>query len=251
MASSATTSCDNFPSLLIIQESECSLRHSFIVPRKNSVAESLVLRELPQIKALADPFRQRLLHAFAASPQTTRQVAHCLKENPTKLYHHVETLAQAGLLKLVATRQKRGTIERYYQAAARQFSVDRHVFRHLPRPSKNKAIAPATLFENAFAKALREIRQNVDRKVDAPKESGQRAALLQAGIRATPRQAIAFLKKLRKLCESHARKKKRPQTREPAPGQYRLLFALYPVGDRTRRAWHREKAHRGRPSRLA
>ena len=58
--------------------------------QKKQVAESYVLRELGQVRALTDPLRQRLLRAFAGEPQTTKQVAHSLNENPTKLYHHVE-----------------------------------------------------------------------------------------------------------------------------------------------------------------
>ena len=98
---------------------------------KRHVADSYVLRELAQVRALTDPLRQHLLRAFAGEPQTTKQVAHALKENPTKLYHHVDKLASAGLLRLIRTQQKRGTTERYYQATAKQFAVHRDVFRHL------------------------------------------------------------------------------------------------------------------------
>src|SRR4051812_9517926 len=117
-ASSVTTCCNSFASRSIIRSNGCALSHSLSVVVKKSVSNSYVLRELAQIKALADPLRQRLLRAFAGEPRTTKQVAHDLKENPTKLYHHVDTLAEAGLLKLVETRQNRGTMERYYQAAA-------------------------------------------------------------------------------------------------------------------------------------
>lgn len=203
--------------------------------RKHSISRSLVLRELRQIKALAHPFRQRLLRSFAGGPQTAKQAADCLQEKPTKLYHHVDILADAGLLRLVEKRQKRGTVERYYQASAKQFSVDRHIFRHLPRATGNKGKSPDALFENAFAAALSEIRQSLAANLNASEDSQTRAALLQAEIRATPRQATALLRKLRRLCENNSPKQKSRRAGKSAVSQYRILLALYPASSRRRR----------------
>jgi DNA-binding transcriptional ArsR family regulator len=79
--------------------------------------------DLEQIRALADPLRLRILGALTGAPRTTKQVAELLGEKPTKLYHHVEALERAGLIRLHETRPKRGTVERYYQAVAAQFQV--------------------------------------------------------------------------------------------------------------------------------
>ena len=201
------------------------------MPNTNVVPESFVLRELAQIKALADPLRQRLLREFVQTPQTTKQVAHALRENPTKLYHHVETLARAGLLKLVRTQQKRGTTERYYQAAAKQFSIDRNIFRHLPgNISRSEKIAPDALFENAFTSALSDIRDNVS---DAAAAEGH-SALLQGRICATPAEAAALRKKIQRLLENRA-----PGTRtrreKGRPDQFEVLLAIYPARSRRRR----------------
>lgn len=202
------------------------------MPKATTVPDSFVLRELAQIKALADPLRQRLLREFAQTPQTTKQAAHALKENPTKLYHHVETLAQAGLLKLVRTQQKRGTTERYYQAAAKQFSVHRDIFRHLTRSTPGSAkIGPAALFECAFESALGEIRGNVGQALE-----GQ-AALVQARICATPSEAAALRKKIQLLLQSRVRK---VQTRRAnkAGDKFEILFAIYPIRSRPKRKKH-------------
>ena len=192
--------------------------------RKKAASESFVLRELAQIKALADPLRQRLLREFAQTPQTTKQVAHALKENPTKLYHHVETLAQAGLLKLVRTQQKRGTTERYYQAAAKQFAVHRDIFRHLPRSkvARSEKIGPHAVFEGAFTSALAEIRENVG------DDAKGRAALLQARLCATPLQAVALRKKIQRLIQNQSRAA-RTRKRERPASKFRILFVIYPV----------------------
>jgi DNA-binding transcriptional ArsR family regulator len=197
------------------------------VRKKEVVSESFVLRELAQIKALADPLRQRLLRAFAGTPQTTKQIAHSLKEKPTRLYHHVDTLADAGLLKLIETRQKRGTTERYYQAAAKQFAVDRNIFRHL-KVSGAQKIGPSAIFESAFESALAEIRENVGGAAE-----GQ-SALVQARICATSAEAIALRKKIQQLIQNHVRGGRRPRVKK-AGGKFEILFAIYPVRPRPRR----------------
>src|SRR5437868_10166113 len=74
---------------------------------------------LAEMRALAHPLRLRILEAFAEAPRTTKQVAELLGQPPTRLYHHVAALERAGLLRLVETRQNRGTTEKWYEAAAR------------------------------------------------------------------------------------------------------------------------------------
>jgi DNA-binding transcriptional ArsR family regulator len=87
------------------------------------VGGEYTVTDLAQVRALANPLRLRILAEFAAGPHTTKQVAVALGENPTRLYHHVETLAAVGLIELKETRAKRGTVERYYQAIAPRFAV--------------------------------------------------------------------------------------------------------------------------------
>jgi DNA-binding transcriptional ArsR family regulator len=72
---------------------------------------------LDQLRALAHPLRLRMLELFAEEPRTTKQVAQLLGEPPTKLYHHANALERVGLLRLSKTRQNRGAIEKWYEAA--------------------------------------------------------------------------------------------------------------------------------------
>lgn len=85
------------------------------------------LRDLDQIKVLADALRVRVLEGFCQE-RTTKQVAEMLGEKPTKLYHHVDALEKVGLIELTRTRQNRGTLEKYYLAVAQSFHVDSSVF---------------------------------------------------------------------------------------------------------------------------
>ncbi len=80
--------------------------------------------ELRQLRVLADPLRVRILRALAREPRTTAQVAELLGENDTRLYHHVRALERVNLIRLVETRPKRGTTEKYYQAVPPEVNND-------------------------------------------------------------------------------------------------------------------------------
>lgn len=98
------------------------------MPRRPSVQEPLkTLTDLEQIKTLADPLRLRMLEAFG-DERTTKQVADVLEEKPTRLYHHVDALERAGLIRLTRTARKRGTTEKYYQAVAESFRAELGLF---------------------------------------------------------------------------------------------------------------------------
>lgn len=86
------------------------------------------IRDLEQIRLLADPLKLRLLQAFAESAKTTKQVAVELGENVTKLYRHVDALHDSGLLVVVDEKQKRGTVERTFSAVAQRFEADHALF---------------------------------------------------------------------------------------------------------------------------
>ena len=85
--------------------------------------DSYRISDIEQVKALSHPLRMRIIETLAAAdPMTTKQVAERLGEKPTRLYHHVDKLEQAGLIRLTHTKQNRGTTEKYYETIARQFS---------------------------------------------------------------------------------------------------------------------------------
>ena len=90
--------------------------------------ETYKIRDLETVRLLSDPLKLRLLQAFADSAKTTKQVAAELGENVTKLYRHVDALHDSGLLEVVEERQKRGTIERTFQAVAQRFEADYSLF---------------------------------------------------------------------------------------------------------------------------
>lgn len=93
-------------------------------PTHGASSDRLVIDRIDQLKAIANPLRQQLFERFAEAPATTKQVADALGYQPTRLYHHVAKLEQAGLIELVSTRQVRGTTEKYFAATATTVAID-------------------------------------------------------------------------------------------------------------------------------
>ena len=102
--------------------------------------ETHKISDLETVRLLSDPLKLRLLQAFAEAPKTTKRVAAELGESVTKLYRHVDALQDAGLLEVVDEQQKRGTVERTFQAVARRFEVDHALFNEDDNSSGTEAI---------------------------------------------------------------------------------------------------------------
>lgn len=86
------------------------------------------IRRLDQVKALAEPLRLQILETLGGEERTVMQVAGTLRRKPTALYHHMRVLEAAGLVRQTRTRQKRGTVERYYRAVHPEIRIDPMVF---------------------------------------------------------------------------------------------------------------------------
>jgi len=158
---------------------------------------------LRDIRILAHPLRLRILGAFR-EPRTTKQVAEILGEKHTRLYHHVQALERAKVIRLTKTRPNRGTIERYYQATAAQFEAAPSVF-HI-KPEKGRKSSDLETIANALLETARkDVATEVHKNGDP--QAGRRAGLIAARLilrgsmtkveRALQRQVSQSMKKLR------------------------------------------------------
>jgi DNA-binding transcriptional ArsR family regulator len=84
-------------------------------------AEVLRVSAPEQFKALAHPLRHRLLFALGQQPATIGQLAGALDSQKGTIAHHLKVLREAGMVRVVETRQVRGGTEQYYQRTARRF----------------------------------------------------------------------------------------------------------------------------------
>ena len=97
--------------------------------RKHSPAHgTMTIDNLETARVLSDPFKLKILQHFVEQPRTTKQVADLMGEKAPRLYRHVDSLLEHGILDIIEEKPKRGTIERYLQTVAARFEVDRRLF---------------------------------------------------------------------------------------------------------------------------
>jgi DNA-binding transcriptional ArsR family regulator len=90
-------------------------------------ADTFLVETAEQLKALSDPFRQRLLEQFAKAA-TVKEAAARLGLPLTRLYHHVDLLLGAGLIRVAGEVKRRAVIERSFETVARRFAVSPAAF---------------------------------------------------------------------------------------------------------------------------
>jgi DNA-binding transcriptional ArsR family regulator len=193
--------------------------------RKKTPPSVYRVTQIEQVKALADPLRQRILGWLAKQARTTKQVAQLLGENPTKLYHHVDLLERAGLIHLVETRPNRGTVEKYYRAAAGRFAIARSVFSHMPSAAEDPI---ESMFRTVFDATLDEIRESVAEKLIDPKSKQPPAVLVRGQIQPTPTQLKDLQARIQNWIDSVE------ANCAPAAPTFGLTLALYPVKPKRR-----------------
>lgn len=90
-------------------------------------AGTFLIETAEQLKAVSEPLRQRLLEQFAG-PATVKQAAARLGLPLTRLYHHVDLLLAAGLIRIAGEEKKRAVTERSFETVARRFAVSPAAF---------------------------------------------------------------------------------------------------------------------------
>lgn len=84
------------------------------------IQDEFHLTTLEQLELLSGDTRIRILQA-STKPATVAEIAEHLGVPKTRLYYHVNQLADAGLLIHVDTRKSGARLEKVYRAAARKF----------------------------------------------------------------------------------------------------------------------------------
>lgn len=88
----------------------------------DELAERLEISTAEQFKALGHPLRHRLLFALGQEPATISQLAATLGTAKGNVAHHLGVLREAGMVRVVETRQVRGGTEQYYRRTARMLT---------------------------------------------------------------------------------------------------------------------------------
>ena len=188
--------------------------------------EIFTLKDLSQLKALSDPLRQRMLDGFSAKPATTKQVAVSLGEKPTKLYHHVDLLEQAGLIKLIETRPNRGTVEKYYQATAKKFAIGQNLLAGTARAGEVANEIQAMIL-NALQAGLVDAQSSFASKMLKTKADCYPIAATHARLRVSKKQIAELVQQIQKWSANCL-----AANDEAGEVEYSLTLAFHPLREK-------------------
>lgn len=191
--------------------------------------ETMVLNDLQQVKVFAHPLRAKLVEAFADKPRTAKQVAEIIGQKPTKLYHHVEALERVGLIELVKTQKKRGTLEKYYRTVAKRFSVDSQLF--LAKRNGKEVLGEfRAMFQTMFENTLQEINESISQRLIRPGCKETEATIARKHIRTSSDKVKILSRKIQKLLDTlTAADEKKGEI------EYRLMLVFYPLTKKKKR----------------
>ena len=186
------------------------------MPAKKAPKQVHTLTSLQQVRALAHPLRLRAFECLIDVPRTGKQLATMLRKQPTHLYHHLRVLEQAGLIRQVATRKKRGTTERYFQAVSERVILDQRLF-------GGKAVAKHALIGQIFRLTFNEL---VEAEAVAAQMSPKPPMLVKRlRIRSTTERINQLERRLERWLSDFG------SASEPeADREFAVTVALYPVG---------------------
>lgn len=109
------------------------------------------LETLEQLRAIADELRSRISEALTHRAMTVTQLGEMLGQAPAKIHYHVRELERVRLIRLVATREKSGILEKYYRAIARSFTASKALLGNAP---SDEAIATMRSFLESASQAF-------------------------------------------------------------------------------------------------
>ena len=164
----------------------------------------LVVEDPKQLRALADPFRGRIVTLLRQRAASTTELAEALQTPKGTVGHHLKVLERGGLVRVVRTRKVRALTEKYYGRVARLFVL------------KTDDSLPDDLKRGALAAMM--LRTASDELIAARVEK-ETSAILHA--RLSPRDVRRFEKRLNRLVADF-------NGAEDADGEmHALAFALF------------------------
>ena len=166
------------------------------------LAERLI-SDVEMLRALSDPLRLRILELMTARNDetfTVKRLATELGTSQTKLYHHVNTLAERGLINVASQRVVSGIIETSYRVGQRNLRFDRKL---LSADAQVMHEALATIFDGAREDIERGLRTgHITTAEDA--DPAVKLLLARGLIRLAPERAVELRTRLTTLFEEFA-----------------------------------------------
>jgi DNA-binding transcriptional ArsR family regulator len=111
--------------------------------RDYEAADTLLVEEPAQLRAMADPFRTQLIQLLRDRARSTQEISEELGVPKGTVGHHLKVLESAGLIRVVRTRKVRAITEKFYGRTARLFLYQTE------DPADGRAISAVTLRQAA------------------------------------------------------------------------------------------------------
>ena len=184
---------------------------------ENDTREDLVLSTIKEIRALTDPYRQRLMKALErmGRPATAKEVAQSLGESPSKEHYHMGVLMEHGIVEQHHTESIHGITAKYLKVTDRRIKIN-------SEDGKGEEMFEAVNFffeqgRTAYIEAMNKVKNAVDKERFEDFEGH----MTQTYIYLTEEEAEALYKRT----EAYARGPK------PDGKRYAFFSAIIPSGD--------------------
>ena len=166
------------------------------------------------LRVVSDSQRHRILTLLIQEPLTASEIAARLKIARTRVYYHLDLLAEYGFIHVVQERRVAAMIERTFRARARRFRVDRRILAAASSESEVNA-AQAALLEHTAD----DLRSRPDAK---PPLGDSDVLVTRSFLRLTPERARELRAALVALVDEYS-----DDSDEAA--NYEMTLALFPA----------------------
>ncbi|HEX2368230.1 MAG TPA: helix-turn-helix domain-containing protein [Acidimicrobiia bacterium] len=193
--------------------------------KKGDLPDTFWIEDLDTLRALADPTRLQIIELLV-KPLSVKEIAEEMAVPRTRLYHHIKTLEQNGLIRVVGERKARALNERVFVAAAKEFRPGPGILEEATGDEMAEALL-TTVLDTTRADFIRAVRSGVVR-LD---EIGEHQ-LLAVG-RCLVRLPEAKAEKFAREVEDLVRRMNEEDTQADEDPVSAFAFVFYPTTRRT------------------
>ena len=194
--------------------------------KKDELPDTFWIEDLNSLRALADPTRLQIIELLL-EPLSVKEIAEEMAVPRTRLYHHIKTLEQNGLIRVVGERKARALNERVYVAAAKEFRPGPAILEEATGDEMAEALL-TTVLDTTRADFMRAVRTGVVR-LD---EIGKEHQLLAVG-RCLARLPAAKAEQFAREVEDLVRRMNEEDTQADEDPVSAFAFVFYPTKRRT------------------
>ena len=146
----------------------------------STTAEVFKIEDIEVFDVLNSAFRQQIMRRLQ-EPKSVKQIAHEMDVPVTRLYYHVNRLADSGVIEVVEERKSGAMIEKLYRTAARAFAPGPGLLKGGHDPAELARVAAGVVLDQARADAEAALASHFEgggEPDDLPGAIGRGAALM-------------------------------------------------------------------------